>query len=171
MGFKKRRKHSRQRGLSTYGKGARQGTRGSGNKGGVGMSGTGKKAGQKKQFGLRYALKHGVESYFGRRGFTSRSTKKKISNVINLEDIKKKYDISKKIELKEYKILGEGEGFKGTIFAASASEQAKEKMEKAGGEIIVEEKKERIQTQIEKENSEKVGRERKSTKEKVSKKK
>ena len=142
MGFKKRRKFSRQRGLSTFGKGARQGTRGSGNKGGKGMAGTGKKGGAKKQFALRYALKHGYESYFGRRGFTSDRRAKKEQKVMNLEEVQRRFDISKKIEIPGYKILSDGEGFKGTIVAKSASASAIEKMEKAGGKIVVEAEKE-----------------------------
>jgi large subunit ribosomal protein L15 len=135
----KRRKQSRNRGLTTYGKGCRQGERGSGSKGGKGMSGSGKRASQKVQFAQRLAARYGAKSYFGRAGFTSRSTAKEKKDVMNLEQIQKDFDTSKKIDLKNYKILGDGSGFKGTIIAKSASKSAIEKMEKAGGKIEVEE--------------------------------
>jgi len=149
MGFKKRRKFSRQRGLSTFGKGARQGTRGKGSKGGKGMSGTGKRGGAKEQFGMRMALRNGAKKYFGKQGFTSRSNVRKHSDVMNLEEIQRRFDLNKKIELKGYKILGEGEGFKGTIIAKSASKSAIDKMEKAGGKIEVEEREEEEEKVVE----------------------
>ena len=47
-----------------------------------------------------------------------------------------------KIDLSGYKILGEGEGFKAEIKAKSATKSAIEKMEKAGGKLILSEQKE-----------------------------
>ena len=44
--------------------------------------------------------------------------------------------------MKDYKILGNGEGFKAEISAKAATATAIEKMEKAGGKIILPVKKE-----------------------------
>jgi large subunit ribosomal protein L15 len=140
---KRRKKTSRLRGSRTAGWGFRKKHRGSGHRGGVGMAGTGKRASQKKQFGLMHANKHGVEEYFGRRGFTSISTAKPKREVINLLDIQKRFGDQKEIKLEDHKILGDGEGFKATIHAKSASQSAIEKMEKAGGKIIVQESQEK----------------------------
>jgi len=137
MKIKKRKKTTRLRGSRTAGYGFRQKHKGHGCKGGFGMAGTGKRADHKKQKALMIARKAGYERYFGKKGFTSASTKNKKSLDINLYNVHQNFDISKKIELKGYKILGEGEGFKGEIFAKSASKSAIEKMEKAGGKIIL----------------------------------
>ncbi|MFZ5955021.1 MAG: uL15 family ribosomal protein [Nanoarchaeota archaeon] len=133
MNLKKRKKTSRIRGSRTFGWGFRQRHRGKGCKGGKGMSGSGKRADQKKQF----ALNIGEGNYFGKRGFTSRSTAKKKNYVINLSDIQRKFEGQKEINLKNYKILGNGEGLKVTIVAKSASKVAIEKVEKAGGKIVL----------------------------------
>lgn len=140
MGFKvkKRRKMRRYRGSKGHGGGFRQKRRGKGNKGGKGMSGTGKRSSQKMQSGTILAREHGFEKYFGRQGYTSASTFKKENLVINLNDIQKVYADEKEIKLEGYKILGEGEGFKATIHAKSASKSAVEKMEKAGGKLVLE---------------------------------
>jgi len=130
MKLKKRKKRSRLRGAETCGWGFRQKHRGSGHRGGVGMAGSGR---HKKQMALNLA--DGGE-YFGRRGFTSKPTAKKINKVLNLKEIKNNFS-GKEIDLKDYKILGEGEGFNAVITAQSASKSAVEKMEKAGGKIIV----------------------------------
>jgi len=136
MKFKKRKKISRQRGGKTHGWGAKQRHRGKGCQGGKGMAGSGKRADQKKQKALMTAKKKGVKKYFGKQGLTSRRTAKRKDNIINLEDIKKKFGEGK-IELKDYKILGQGDGFKAEIIAKSASKSAVKKMEKAGGRIVI----------------------------------
>lgn len=139
MKTKKRKKISRIRGARTVGYGFRQKHKGHGNSGGFGMSGTGKRGDQKKQKALTMAKKMGAKSYFGKQGFTSKSTKKKKSWQINLSEIKnnlfKKED--EKINLETYKVLGRGDGFKAEIIAKAASKSAIEKMEKAGGKIIL----------------------------------
>lgn len=136
MKLKKRKKHSRLRGARTCGYGFRQKHKGRGNKGGHGMAGTGKRADHKKQKALIMAKKAGFETYFGKKGFTSRSFAKKKIKTINLEDIKANFS-GNKIDLKNYKILGQGDGFKAEISAKSASKSAVEKMEKANGRIII----------------------------------
>jgi len=137
----KRNKRTRLRGSRSAGTGFRKKKKGGlGNNGGQGMSGS---LGQKQQFAQRIAKSHGFEKYFGRRGFTSAPTAKKRTEQINLDDLKANYfqKDGQKIELKEHKILGEGDGFKAEIHAKSASKSAIEKMEKAGGKIIIEENK------------------------------
>ncbi|MEM4181687.1 MAG: uL15 family ribosomal protein [Candidatus Pacearchaeota archaeon] len=137
MKLKKRKKRSRLRGARTCGWGFRKKHKGHGEKGGFGMAGTGKRAKHKKLKALMIAREAGFESYFGKKGYTSASRKKDKIKVINLDDIAKNYGTSGKIDLKDYKILGEGEGFKAEIIAKEASKSAIEKMEKAGGKIIL----------------------------------
>ena len=139
MKLKKRTIRSRLRGGKTCGYGFRQQHKGHGNKGGFGMSGTGKRASQKQQKALMMAKAAGFETYFGRQGMTSASTARKKTFQLNLEDIQRNYS-GNKIELVKYKILGKGEGFKAEIVARAASKTAIEKMEKAGGKITIQEK-------------------------------
>ena len=133
MKIHKRKKSSRIRGSRTAGWGFRQKHKGHGNKGGFGMAGTGKKADHKKQKALE-SDKRG--KYFGKQGATSRKTKRKKYEKINLCDIKDNL-LGKKIDLSKHKILGKGEGFKAEIIARGATKSAIEKMEKAGGKIIL----------------------------------
>ena len=141
---RKRSKRSRIRGTRTCGWAMKK-HKGSGNRGGKGMAGTGKRADQRKT-----QLIGDLYPYFGRRGFTSRPTAHKISNVMNLREVFERFGKEKEIRLEKYKILGEGEGFKATIHAESASKSAKEKMEKAGGKIVVKEIKEKAEKKEEK---------------------
>jgi large subunit ribosomal protein L15 len=144
MKVKKRTKTSRLRGSRTAGWGFRQKHKGGhGNSGGKGFAGSGKRGDQKKQKMLMLAKeKFGKKAvYFGKQGMTSRSTKKIKNKVINLDDILKNKKLEKEINLKDYKILGRGEGFKASIIAKSASKIAIEKMQKAGGKIMLPEKK------------------------------
>lgn len=130
---RKRSKRSRLRGRRTCGYGHKFKHRGKGSRGGKGMAGTGKMAGHKKTFILRY-----MPDYFGKRGFKS---KKKKLKEINLEEIKEKLpEFLKKglatkkeegieISLKGYKVLSLGEIEPGLIIKASGfSKKAKEKI-------------------------------------------
>lgn len=137
----KRKKSKRMHGTTTYGHGARKKWKGSGHHGGVGMAGTGKRADQKKSLIIKlYGSK-----YFGKQGVTSRSTKRKKEKVMNLDDIQKNFhSLMKKsgkgseLDLKEYKILGDGElNKKIKIKARAFSKSAKRKIEKAGGEAVI----------------------------------
>jgi len=145
--LKKRTKRSRYRGHHSHGWGFKKKNRGKGHKGGKGMAGTGKRASQKEQYGQRVAKAAGFDHYFGGSGYTSRSVFKPKRDQINLDDILRNFNsqvaAGKEINLENHKILGEGEGFKGTIKAKFASKSAIEKMEKAGGKIIVTVRKER----------------------------
>jgi ribosomal protein L15 len=131
----KRKRTTRTRGGKTQGYGFRQKHKGHGNKGGFGMAGAGKRADHRRQLAVNLA-KPG--KYFGKQGFTSKGTAKKKYDKINLRDIQLNFK-GTKIDLSGYKILGEGEGFKAEIKAKSASASAIEKMEKAGGLLILEE--------------------------------
>ena len=140
MGFKvkKSKKSKKWRGNTTYGHGARKKWKGSGHHGGVGMAGTGKRADHKKSL----AIKLYGNNYFGKQGITSRNTKRKANDVMNLEYIQKNLSSlmkgGKELILERYKILGDGElKEKITIKARAFSESAKEKIEKAGGKAIV----------------------------------
>lgn len=148
MKLRKRTKASRMHGhgMGSHGWGARKkhvGT--SGHSGGSGMSGTGKMAGHKKT--LVNKLYHG--DYFGKQGITSRSTKRRDNKILNVGDIERDFEKLNKqfgkkegkediLDLKGYKILGEGEITKKVIIKAkSASESAKEKIKNAGGNLIL----------------------------------
>jgi large subunit ribosomal protein L15 len=143
MKTKKRKKSSRYkgRGMGTHGTGARKNKRKSGHKGGKGMAGSGKRADHKK---TRITKIYGHE-YFGKKGITSKGTKKDKRKRINLQEIEtnlEKYGKEKnkgyEIDLKNYKILGDGEvKHKLIIKAKEASKSAIEKVKKAGGEIIL----------------------------------
>ena len=145
---KKRKKsskyHGRKRG--TCGTGARKKMKGSGHRGGKGMAGTGKRADQKKTL----ILKLYGHDYFGKQGITSKKTERDKRKRINLDSIYKNLESFGKrkgdayeINLNSYKILaGQLEIKKKLIITAqSASESAIEKVEKAGGKIILPEKK------------------------------
>ncbi len=132
MKLKKRKKSRRMRGTRLHGHAMKK-HKGKGNRGGKGMSGTGKRADQKKTYILKYK-----KNYFGKK-----AGKKKIKKTkgINIGDIEKnlKNFVNKKgeIELKDYKILGNGEIKQAiTIKAKLFSKKAKEKIEKAGGKAV-----------------------------------
>lgn len=127
--------------MGSHGRGARKKGKGSGHRGGFGMAGTGKRADQKKTL----VLKLYGHKYFGKQGMTSKGTKRDKRDRINLREIQSKLSIYGKkvgdrweINLKEYKILGDGE-IKGKIHlkAKDASNSAIEKIKKAGGEIVL----------------------------------
>ena len=132
----KKAKTMRGKGMGTHGWGARKKHMVSGHRGGFGMAGTGKRGDHKK-----VPVKKGDKKnrYFGKQGITSKGTERKRVNTMNLSMIKENLFTKDnvKIELKKYKILGVGEGFKAEITAMSASKTAIAKMEKAGGKIIL----------------------------------
>jgi len=132
--------------MGTYGHGARKMARKSGQRGGSGMAGTGKRADQKKSL----MIKLYGNNYFGKKGVTSLGTAKDKSDRINLQDIEanlsnlEKAGIAKKtargieLNLESYKILGSGVlKNKFIIKAKSFSKQAEEKIKAAGGEAVV----------------------------------
>jgi large subunit ribosomal protein L15 len=132
MKLKKRTKHNRMRGKRTHGHSAKL-NKGKGSRGGVGLSGTGKRGDQKKTLMIK---KYGT-GYFGKTGVTSKRSPKKKIKFLNLRDIEEKYSPGE-INLEKYKILGKGEiKEKYIIKAKTASKTAIEKVKKAGGEIII----------------------------------
>ena len=143
MKLKKRRKSSRMHGhgRGTHGWGERKKHKKKGHKGGKGMAGTGKRADQKKTL----VTKLYGNKYFGKQGITSRGTKRDTRKRINLREIQlniqrygKKTGDKWEINLKDYKILGDGEiKEKLIIQAREASGSAIKKVESKGGEIIL----------------------------------
>ena len=141
MKIKKKKKSVRQHGQNTYGWGSRKKRKGSGHRGGIGMAGTGKKADHKKSLVIKK-----YKQYFGKQGFTSRGTQLKKLKSINLREIQQNLDSlikqfgkgNNELNLKNYKILGDGEITEKLIIKARAcTKGAREKIEKAGGEVIV----------------------------------
>tara|TARA_Y100000310_G_scaffold240211_1_gene244051 strand:- start:379 stop:852 length:474 start_codon:yes stop_codon:yes gene_type:complete len=129
---KKSKKAKKQRGSRTQGQGAMK--RGSGHRGGIGMAGSGKRADHKKSL---ITTKYG-NKYFGKQGITSKRTAKRRLKTINIRSILERFSNKSDIDLKDYKILGDGEITKAlTIKAKAFTKSAKEKIEKAGGKIIV----------------------------------
>lgn len=143
MTVNKRKKNSRQKGSHTFGCGSKKKRRGSGNRGGFGMAGSGKRADQRKPSLWK-------ERYFGKRGFTSKTHKEEI-NAINLMTIKEKIkswvsegtvsseDGAYNIDLEELgynKLLSKGNvSLKLKIKSPYASESAVEKVKQAGGKV------------------------------------
>lgn len=138
MKVHKRPKNSRIRGARACGWGFRQKHKGHGNKGGWGMAGSGKRGDHDKQRALESDTRK-KKRYFGKQGLTSKGTARDKRKAVNLYDIKQNMFTkdNQKIDLGKYKILGSGEGFKATITAKEASKLAVEKMEKAGGKIVL----------------------------------
>ncbi|MEM2173813.1 MAG: uL15 family ribosomal protein [Candidatus Pacearchaeota archaeon] len=144
MKLKKRSARSRLRGARTCGYGARKKHRGKGSRGGKGMAGTGKRAGQK----ITYLLRYYGKGYLGKRGFKSR---KKIKEAkipyINLETLAYKYYNSpeQKISLDNYKVLAGNdvdekllEKLKGKELSCySISDKARALLESHGVKVIV----------------------------------
>lgn len=136
----KKTKKQNGRRMGTHGTGARKNKRGAGNKGGRGLAGSGKRADHHKTLIIK---KYG-NKYFGKRGVTSARSAKDKTNKINLKDIKDRLsNLAKKtakgfeINLKGYKVLGNTELKEKLIISADDfSKNAKEMIEKAGGEAI-----------------------------------
>lgn len=153
MKITKKKKSVRMRGrnMGTHGSGARKNKRKSGNKGGIGMAGSGKRADHKKtKVNKLYGHK-----YFGKRGITRGGQPKDTRKRINLLDVQnnlekygKKTKEGYEVKLLKYKILGTGDvKEKLIIFCLEASKSAIEKVKKAGGEVRIKEKK-KIETPL-----------------------
>lgn len=157
---KKRKKSSRMsgRGMGTHGSGARKNNKKSGNSGGFGMAGSGKRGDQKKTL----ITKLYGNKYFGKKGITSKKTEKDKRKRINLRDITgnlgkyKKTSKGWEISLPKHKVLGLGDvNEKLIITCLKASKSAREKVEKAGGQIITKGKKPKKKEGKEEQKSEK----------------
>ncbi|MEA3329777.1 MAG: uL15 family ribosomal protein [Nanoarchaeota archaeon] len=134
---KKRKKSSRDRGKKTAGTGAMKKGRGKGHRGGIGMAGTGKRADHKKSLITNLDYK-----YFGK---SSMKAKPKNYDVLNIDDVAIRGEGKTELDLSKYKVLGRGEIKTAlTIKAHKISKTAREKIEKAGGKVILAEKKVKI---------------------------
>jgi len=137
----KRKKGSRMRGSHTHGRGAKKKARGSGHRGGFGMAGTGKRADHKKSL-----IINEDKDYFGKSSLKAKGKYYDVINVGNLERVAKG---KKELDLKKYKILGGGEIKTAlTVSAKYASKSAIEKIEKAGGKVIITEVKEKVVVKV-----------------------
>jgi large subunit ribosomal protein L15 len=131
----KRKKIEKKRGTRTCGQGGMRKRRGSGNRGGVGYSGSKK---HRKSWIMKYEPDH-----LGKRGFVPKSFKslRKVK-VINLSDLEKLAEGKQEIELNEFgidKVLGTGKISRNlTVKARSFSRHAKAKIEQAGGKAVTE---------------------------------
>lgn len=147
MKVKKRRKSSRFRGSQTARRGKKKKTRGSGNQGGKGWSGTGKRGDQKKTLVIKLT---GGNNYFGKSKTLRRGKVPKKLDSINVSDLIKKLPVyiregkakeskgAYEVNLEGYKVLGDGEvNEKLNIKANAFSASAKEKIEKAGGKALI----------------------------------
>ncbi len=145
MKIKKRKKSTRFRGTHTHGRGFKKKARGSGHRGGKGLAGTGKRGDQRKTLVLNL---YGND-YFGKDKALRKKQFERIK-VINIKDIVLKLPsflksgIAKEtkdlieVDLKEFKILADGEiDKKLKIKALAFSKSAAEKIKKAGGEIAI----------------------------------
>lgn len=146
----KKKKNKRMRGTQTHGWGAKKKHRGSGNRGGKGMAGTGKRSHGKKP--MIWA-----ERYFGKFGFIHHGINVSIKP-INIADIENRLEkfvalgAAKKdgnaytIDLEKLgynKLLSKGNAkSKLKIHVDYASANAIEKIKKAGGDVILSTKKE-----------------------------
>src|SRR3989338_5971660 len=149
MVVNRRKKNSRQRGSHTYGWGAMKKHRGSGNRGGAGKAGTGKRADSNKP-----SIWH-IKNYFGKHGFKSRKHRLMAVNVGYLEENLENL-ISKKLAKEDSggfsinlqdigfkKLLGNGRVTKKlTVTCQAASNKAVKAIESKDGKVILPKKEE-----------------------------
>jgi len=163
----KRKKNTRQRGLGSHGWGHKKKHRGAGHRGGIGLSGTGARADQKKSAVLSGAssffkilsaqkgvpIRKLVKKYmhFGKKGFKSLNNKS--NTVLSLNHIENYFDkmVETGLIVKEKnefvfdatangydKILGRTKiSKKLTIICNEISAIAKQRLEEAGGKVIL----------------------------------
>ncbi len=127
----RREKRSRKmRGSKTHGYGSKKKHRGSGSRGGKGHAGSHK---HKIHHYIKYEPGH-----FGKKGFRSINQRfGRKPKVINVSDIQKME--SDVVDLRDYtKVLGRGEITRPVkVIARSISESARQKIESAGGKVIL----------------------------------
>lgn len=140
MRVKRRKKVTRHPGNKTHGRGRKNRTRGSGNQGGVGLSGTGKRGDQKKTL----VLKLYGGNYFGKELSARKKKQPSLSlevinkNILNMvrKGIAKEDKNSYEVHLEDYKIIGNTKPtVKLVIHAKAASAGALEAVKSTGGEI------------------------------------
>ncbi|MBI2580390.1 50S ribosomal protein L15 [Candidatus Woesearchaeota archaeon] len=147
MTVNKRKKDTKQRGSHTHGWGSKKKHRGSGNRGGKGMAGTGKRSD---------AIKPSIwaEEYFGKHGFVRKGSKRgPVSVNVGFIDENAERLAARKVatqdngayiidigELGFGKLLGKGKVTKKLVITANyASASAAEAVKAAGGQVIVNE--------------------------------
>lgn len=132
----KLRKTRKMRGSFTCGYGAKKKHRGKGSKGGKGYAGSHKHH-------MTYIAKYEPD-HFGKKGFFSRKKKDK---ALNIEDLEKMEGNEINLTKKGYgKLIGKGKVSRAmNVTVSKASKQAKEKIEKAGGKLNLEEEKEDVE--------------------------
>ena len=144
MTVNKRKKAARYRGSMTHGKGSKKKRRGSGNRGGKGMAGTGKRSDNKKP-----SIWKNTE-YFGKHGFVSKNVRNiKAVNISYLDENILKLPGDAVIKENEFfsvnlkklgfnKLLSNGKVInKYKIKVPYASKKAIEKIKNNGGEVIL----------------------------------
>lgn len=141
MKVKRRKKAIRYRGSRTHGRGYKNRTRGSGNRGGVGLSGTGKRGDQKKTlmiklYGNNYFKKDKSVAKTKIHVMTLETISQNIHNLVK-QGIAKEQKGGYELKLEKYKIIGSETPFALTIHARAASEGARAAVEKAGGKVVV----------------------------------
>ncbi len=144
MTVNRRKKDTRQRGSHTHGWGSKKKHRGSGNRGGKGMAGTGKRADQKKP-------SIWAEEYFGKHGFKSKNRAEiksvnigfideNIENFVQLK-LAKHEGGSYSIDIADIgfdKLLSKGRVTRKLLIKAlSASAGAIDAVKEAGGEVAL----------------------------------
>ena len=135
--IRKEKKNKRFRGYKTHGWGSRKKHRGSGNRGGFGMAGTGKRADQRKS----WVLKVYGNTYFGKHGFVRHGVRAEELNIINVGELDKFNESEINLTKLGYdKLLGSGlVSKKLKVLVNSASASAIEKIKKAGGDVVLKE--------------------------------
>lgn len=134
---RKQKKSKGMRGNKTHGWGSRKKHRGSGNRGGFGLAGTGKRADQRKS----WVYKVYGRAYFGKHGFVRHTGRKIVEDIrtINVGDLGRFEGSEVDLEKNGYnKLLGNGTiNKKLRVIVRSASSSAIEKIKNAGGEVVV----------------------------------
>ncbi|MBI2137712.1 uL15 family ribosomal protein [Candidatus Woesearchaeota archaeon] len=152
MVVNKRRKHSRLRGSHTHGWGAMKKHRGSGNRGGAGHSGTGKRAESNMP-----SIWH-IKGYFGKHGFVNRGHRVSMRSVtlswieehvekLVAKNLAKREGSAYSVNLDDLgynKLLVKGRVVKRLIIRSDyASRNAITAVEAAGGQVILSKKEEK----------------------------
>ncbi len=134
MTVRRKRNVHRKRGSRTHGYGYKK-NRGSGNRGGKGMAGSGKRSHNKKN---KIIKEYGHE-YFGKHGFIVPPEVRNVVKAINIRDLPLKSPLDLE-DLGYNKLLSKGTPkMKYEIKVAMCSAKAKAKIEKVGGKILSEE--------------------------------
>ncbi|MEK6899439.1 MAG: uL15m family ribosomal protein [Nanoarchaeota archaeon] len=142
MKVKKRKKSTRYRGSRLNRRGYKNRTKGSGNRGGYGMAGTGKRGDQKKTlvlnlYGNKYFKKdRSVTRKWKVPSMSIRTIEERLGNFVKSGKAKQTSG-GYEIDLSKYKIVGDTKtDIKMVIKALGASANARKAIESAGGSIL-----------------------------------